>query len=297
MLFKWIRYIFLGGHDLIHSYFAWMLPMSRHPERYPLEYRYATARRLILHMMEIFRLEFRLEHYETLKEVQAKGGPYLLVGNHQATGDPLLLIALSDEPIVFLAKKETKRMPFVGRVLRAIDGVFIDRKCLRSSVDSIAKLTKEMDEAGAVIYPEGHRQSNMRADMFPFHGGSFKPAYLKKATVVLFAEFGTKRLLSGRQYRSNLLQIDFLPPREYPSFQSLKTVELAAITHQEVQDRVRLMRDEDDAYFALKKQRRKPENPNWEERYGIPSSKELSRKVKAMKKAWRQERKSKKKAA
>lgn len=83
-------------------------------------------------------------------------GPALLVVNHQANVDPLVVGMCFDRPIRFMAKKELLDVRALGRLLGAL-GVFPidrgagDRAALETSLAVLA-------EGGVLLmFPEGHR--------------------------------------------------------------------------------------------------------------------------------------------
>jgi len=83
-------------------------------------------------------------------------GPALLVVNHQANVDPLIVGIVLDRPLRFMAKRELFKVGAFGRLIGALGTFPIDRGAgdlgaLRTSLDVLA--------AGGVLlmFPEGHR--------------------------------------------------------------------------------------------------------------------------------------------
>ncbi len=128
-MFKYIRLILVCGPRIVWSYFAWMIKYARHPERYPLEKRYNRIRDLILYVFRHFHVHVHVQDEEIfLKEER----PFVLYANHYSDFDPLLLVAISKKPITFVAKKETLKFPFIGKVVKLLEGVTFDRADFRS---------------------------------------------------------------------------------------------------------------------------------------------------------------------
>jgi 1-acyl-sn-glycerol-3-phosphate acyltransferase len=83
-------------------------------------------------------------------------GPAILVVNHQANIDPVIVGMVFDRPLRFMAKKELFKFGPLGRLVGSLGAFPIDRgagdrAALRTSLDVLA--------AGGVLmmFPEGHR--------------------------------------------------------------------------------------------------------------------------------------------
>ena len=83
-------------------------------------------------------------------------------------------------------------------------------------------------------------------------------AYKAEADILVFAEFGTQRILSNSMDRSNLIQMKFFPPIKYEDIKDKNTTEIASIAHEMVSKEVELMKEKYISYFASKKHKHKP---------------------------------------
>lgn len=240
-------------------YFSRLLKYSRHPDRYPIEERYSSLRKLVIKICKGFNIDLRVENRQYLT---SRRGQTLLVSNHLSVIDILLLIALSPTPVSFVAKDSVKRIPVVGRVLVSIDGFFLDRKDPREAIKIFRSASENIGKEGLsyTIYPEGTRNKYpLSREMRDFHPGSFKLAYKANADVLAFAEFGTQRILSSGFDRSNLVQVKFFPILKYEDIKEKTTSEVASFTHDEVAREVSKMKDNYIAHFASRSNKRKPQ--------------------------------------
>lgn len=96
-------------------------------------------------------------------------GPLLLVGNHpNALIDPALLLALSPRPLTFLAKAPLFAVPLLGRLLRALGALPIQRRQdgPADTAANAAVLQAGAQALGAgrvlAIFPEGKSHSDPR---------------------------------------------------------------------------------------------------------------------------------------
>ncbi len=248
-MFKYIRLVFLMGIFIIWDYFAWMLPYSRHPERYPLELRYQKARKLVLRLVRACRIDFHIENQDYVQP----GHVYFFVGNHLSFYDAIMILAVNEHPVKFVGKIESRKYPFVGRVFRALSGEFIERDNLKQELKVARKVEASLQnhEHSWYIYPEGTRNKDPYAPMLPFKPGTFRIPLNTKTTIIPFASFGNFRPLS---FKINLkrfpIQIRYLKPIPYEEIQGMTTIAIAEMVYARLQPEVDALRAKDVDYIA-----------------------------------------------
>ena len=248
---------------VIFDYFAWILPYSRHPEKYPLEKRYRKARSLILYLLRHYRYELRLINPEILTTDK----PVVYVANHLSALDPLMLIALSPRPVSFIAKKEAKKIPAAGRLITAIDGLFLDRDDPFQAVKLFRQAVKNMEETGISygIFPEGTRNKDpYSARTLEFHPGALKLAYKAKCPIRLYAQFGSFHAMDNVAGRSHLWTIRGVKSIEYENYQDVKSVLLATHLRSQIEEYLPSLVQEDKKYYDTKQQKHRPSK--WQEK-------------------------------
>ena len=254
------RLVLLNGCRIIWAYFAWMIRYSNHPEKYPLELRYKKLRNLVIHLCKCFRMEFKCENIEYLLN---RKDQTLLISNHLSVSDVLLLISLSEKPLSFVDKKSVKKIPFVGRALTLIDGLFLDRSDVKQAVKVFILAEKRMKENNIsyCIYPEGTRNKYPLSEKTKeFHPGSLKIAYKNKADILPFAEFGNQRLLSNSDERSNYVAVKFFKPITFEEYGENSTPVEASILHELVSNEVEAMKSDYIRYFVTRNNKKRPKN-------------------------------------
>lgn len=212
---------------VVFDYFAWILPYSRHPERYPLAQRYAKGRALVRFILKKMKFNFEIDGLEQLIPQE----PCLFIANHVGAVDPLIHIAISPRPVSFVAKIEATKIPIVGRFIRAIDGVFLDRDDPFQAVRVFREAVNLMraDGVSFVIFPEGTRQKQpYSAKANEFHPGSFKIASMAKCPIYLYAQFGSFHAFGNQKGRNHLVQIRFLRRFEASEVAELRSVILSS---------------------------------------------------------------------
>ena len=110
-MFKYLKVIFRGAYKILFAY-PKIRKYARNKDKYPLEERYAYARKLIKIVFKAFNLDMSVEGLDKLR----KNEPCLIVSNHQSFMDALAMIYIFEEPICFVIKKEARKYPFAGKV-------------------------------------------------------------------------------------------------------------------------------------------------------------------------------------
>ncbi len=238
-MFRYIRAVTICFFDIIFSYFGWMIPFSRHPDRYPLEYRYSKVRKLVLKIVKHLHVDYTVINGDILKQP----GTFLYVGNHYSMYDALLTVCLSEKPIIFVGKHEIIKFPFFGRIMKGLDCVFIERDNLKKEVQVLKKVKYSLSNhlASWIIFPEGTRNKDIRGSLLPFKAGTFKLAIDTNTPIVPMASYGTFRPLNTKYKMKRFpIQIKFLEPITPAQYQGMTSVALSdqvrGILQKEVDD-------------------------------------------------------------
>ena len=123
-------------------------------------------------VIDIFDLTVNISGKENVPD----NGPCVFISNHEGYGDIVVLFkALEGRQIGFIAKDALENVPYFGKWIKAIRGVFIKRGNTREALKSIqAGVDTLKDGFSLVIFPEGTRSRGPR--MAEFKAGSFKLA-------------------------------------------------------------------------------------------------------------------------
>jgi 1-acyl-sn-glycerol-3-phosphate acyltransferase len=228
---------------------------SRHPERYPLAKRYAKVRSLVIFVFKYLRLDIKVEGIDYLNK---REGTALIVSNHLSDLDALALIYLSEKPISYVAKKETAKFPFIGVAIKCLEGVFMDRKDLRQSVEVLSRVEKKMSEGNLsyVIFPEGTRNRNPKSPLLPFHPGSFKLAFRTNAPIIPVAIYGTFRpFQKNLDYKRFPVEITIGKPIDKEQYAGKTTAEIASDVESTIQNQVTADIAYDERFFLEGKEK------------------------------------------
>jgi 1-acyl-sn-glycerol-3-phosphate acyltransferase len=179
-------------------------------------------------------------------EVEAEGnhhvdpnGTYVFMANHLSHVDIVALFVALPINVGFLAKKELKKIPFLGQAMVAGGHVFIDRKKRQSALKAMEEAAVDV-AAGAslVVFPEGTRGTTETIQ--PFKKGGFHLARQAGVPIVPVGVIGTRDILprDGLALKPGKVTVRVgapIDPAAYPD-----TDELAEVTRAKVGELARM---------------------------------------------------------
>lgn len=208
-MWKYFKVVIKVLFPIIWAYFSWMIRYSNHPEKYPFDKRWAKVQKIVRKVIKAFNVQLNQNDIDKFYENMDKSKNHLFVCNHISDIDPLIFIAVAKRPITFVAKIESEKYPLVGRVIKIIDGKFMDRDDLKQSLKIMLKIQDMLlhhEPIDVVIFPEGTR--NKQGDLsktLPYHHGSFRPAFKAKSPIDVFMITGDEKVLT---YKNNIKKFD-----------------------------------------------------------------------------------------
>jgi len=126
------------------------------------------------------------------------GKAALLVCNHASYLDVIALRALLNEDFIFVAKREVRHYPFVGRFVDRCGHIGVERRDSQRSAIDASQVTLALNRGERVlVFPEG---TFTHADgVRPFRLGAFRAAAEAGCAVIPLALKGTRRMLRDGQ--------------------------------------------------------------------------------------------------
>lgn len=128
------------------------------------------------------------------KENLPAEGPVVYMATHKGLFDTPVVAMVIDDPVIFIGKQETKKMPVFGKWFDATGSIYLARDDMRQSLQAILQGIKELQEGQSiVIFPEGKRMKS--EGMGQFKAGSFKLATKANVPIVPIAIQNTQKIL------------------------------------------------------------------------------------------------------
>jgi 1-acyl-sn-glycerol-3-phosphate acyltransferase len=121
--------------------------------------------------------------------------PQVVVANHVSWFDVLALCVATPGRFLFVAKKEVRRAPFLGRSIEVCGHIFIDRSNRQAALESLVGLRERLAKEKPIIimFPEGTRSAT--GELQPFKKGAFVLAVEGGADVVPTAVVGSRAIM------------------------------------------------------------------------------------------------------
>ena len=184
----------LGGLVLVAAFLvvACLVVDLEKPQEQDSKFYRTLARLYIDLVITLGRVELRTEGLEKIPT----DGRFMLVCNHICDVDSAIILkCFPNSQIAFIGKKETKEMPFVGKVMHKLMCQFINRENDREALKTILRciqLLKE-DQVSIAVFPEGYVSLDGR--LRHFRSGVFKIAQKAGVPIVVCTVRNTKHVL------------------------------------------------------------------------------------------------------
>ncbi|HEX8755194.1 MAG TPA: AMP-binding protein [Steroidobacteraceae bacterium] len=122
------------------------------------------------------------------------GKPHIIVANHASYSDGVIINAALSEPHRFVAKAELARTPALGRYLRGLRTVFIERFAAEQSLAEVGRVRDALRGGDSIIiFPEGTFTATR--GLSAFHLGAFQAAVMAGVPVIPLAISGSRAVL------------------------------------------------------------------------------------------------------
>jgi 1-acyl-sn-glycerol-3-phosphate acyltransferase len=134
------------------------------------------------------------------------GQPTLLMCNHSSLYDiPLTYIAFPETSIRMLAKKEMRKIPFMGKSMEVCGFPFIDRHNRQQAIQDMQKVREMLsDDITMWMAPEGTRSKDGK--LAKFKKGGFITAIQAQAIIIPVVIRGANEILPAKTLKLSLNQ-------------------------------------------------------------------------------------------
>lgn len=207
---------------------------AKDTERYPEQEKYDHIRYIMNLAVKSGNIDLTVTGQDKLPQQNG----FILYGNHQGMFDVVALVATFPRILGAVFKKELANIPFLKQVIACTKSFAMDREDVRQSLTVIQKVTEEVKLGrNYLIFPEGTRskKGNVMGD---FHGGSFRCAVKAKCPIVPVAFIDSFKVLDQKGCKKVGVQIHFLEPIPFEEYGHLKTVEVAQLVKDRIQQAI-----------------------------------------------------------
>ncbi|GAP90056.1 putative 1-acyl-sn-glycerol-3-phosphate acyltransferase [Rosellinia necatrix] len=131
--------------------------------------------------------------------------PAVFIGNHQTELDVLMLGCMFPKHCSVTAKKNLKKIPFLGWFMSLSGTVFIDRTSSKNARDAMAGAAEEIQRRKQSVYmfPEGTRSYSKEPGLLPFKKGAFHLAVQAGVPIVPVVAANYSHILHIKSFTFN----------------------------------------------------------------------------------------------
>jgi 1-acyl-sn-glycerol-3-phosphate acyltransferase len=154
------------------------------------------------------------------KDKIPKNGPYVIVSNHQSYFDIPLIFGYV-YPSGFVAKIELEKIPIIGKYIKALDSVLINRNDPKSGAASLRRFAKNLKNGSIItVFPEGTRTKT--GAIGEFKKGTLMVPYRYKVNILPISINGSfnlskKGTLLFKPARIKIKIFDVIEPETFAS--------------------------------------------------------------------------------
>lgn len=149
------------------------------------------------------------------REKIQSGKAMVFVSNHLSALDILVNASVMPQPMRFLAKMETKYIPFFGYMVKML-AIVVDRKSKESREKSYRYMSDALQQGESlIIYPEGTR-NRTGVPLKEFKDGAFRVAVMAQVPIIVQTLVGTQAVNppEGLQLLPGTVEVHWSEPIE-----------------------------------------------------------------------------------
>ncbi len=209
-LIDWIQIALIGLSTALCATLGFiLLPLGQQKAIYYASQVWSTL------LIAICRVKISAHYQTVLNDKKAR----IYISNHQSHFDIPVLFKILPVPLFFIAKKELKKVPFMGWYMQAVGMIFIDRSNREKAFSSILQAGAEIQRGKNVVsFPEGTRSNTGKINLFK--RGTFILARENNIEIVPIAIKGANEIIPNKSFEINSGKINVvvgnpIVPQEY----------------------------------------------------------------------------------
>ena len=217
-------------------YYGKLCHYAKHTDEYPEQEKWDHIHKIMEIAIKSGNIDMKVTGLENIPGPDSEG--FLMYGNHQGMFDVVAIAATVKPHLAAVLKKELVDVPLLKQIRLCTHSYGMDREDVRQSLTVIQNVTKDVQNGKHfLIFPEGTRSRNGNV-MGEFHGGSFRCALKAKCPIIPFAIIDSFKVLDEKGSKPVTVQLHYLKPIPYEEYKDMKTVDLAALVKQRIQEAI-----------------------------------------------------------
>ncbi len=221
-----MRLIFIIAINFISLlyYVPKMAYMAKHPEKYPIEKRYAFAQKLLQRLKKHGRIETEVAGLENLPE----SGGYMMFSNHQGQYDALGIISSHTRPCSMLIDERRYKIILMKQAIDMLEGVSIDKESTHSQIEALRAIAEAVKGGRPyLVFPEGIYYKGQGNNTNEFKRGCFLAAMKAKCPIVPVTVVDSYKVFERNSLRRVKSKVVFHEPIPYEKYKDMKAQQIA----------------------------------------------------------------------
>lgn len=229
-----IAYMVIKNIFHVPGWFYKLCSLGSDKDTHTEQEKYDFLRYLVKKVNKSGRVTIEVHGQDNIPEEEG----FIMFPNHQGLFDVLAIIEGNPHPFGVVIKKEAANIILVKQVLKLLRGISMDRKDTRGAIKLINQMAEEVKQGrNYLIFPEGTRSKNGN-EILEFKAGTFKSAVNAKCPIVPVALVNSFKPFDISSIKPETVQVHFLSPIYYEQYMGMKTVEIAHIVHDRIQEEI-----------------------------------------------------------
>jgi len=168
-----------------------------------------------------------------------KEGGYVMYPNHQGRYDAYGIVSAHEKPCTVVMDNKKSYIIFIREIIDMLKGKRLDKKDVRQGFSVMNEVAEEVKQGRRyIIFPEGFYDDTKKNTLIDFKAGCFKCSVKSKTPIVPVVLID-----SYKPYNSNCLgmittQVHFLEPIPFEEYQCMKTLQIAALVKERIQNKL-----------------------------------------------------------
>jgi 1-acyl-sn-glycerol-3-phosphate acyltransferases len=230
------RIVLMVLRNLVSIPYIWirLCYHANHVERYTDEEHYEMLTNIVKRANKGGRVTIQVTGQENIP----KDRGFIFYPNHQGLYDVLAVIDVCPVPFSVMAKQEVKNIPFLKQVFACMKAHMLDRNDVRQGMKIIQAVTEEVRQGrNYLIFAEGSRSKDGNK-VQEFKGGSFKAATKARCPIIPVALIDAFKPFDRSSAKPVTVQVHFLEPILYEEYKEMKTLEIAKLVRERIEQMI-----------------------------------------------------------
>ncbi len=183
------------------------------------------ARSISVWMMRfVLRIKLTVEGKENIP----LEGKVTTFANHKCNVDPAPILALMHRPTSFTPKSSVMKYPFLGKFLKYMGALPIDRSSTRNIAKSLVGAVKLAKEGmNFIVFPEGGIKSRLVDEMVDMRPGAYKIALKAQTDLCLLSITQMRQVKYNWPWKRTHVHVKVHPVIHYETIKDLNSTEVA----------------------------------------------------------------------